>query len=78
MEDHCLRAMKIVHHHGNGRFDQLLSRYQSVNPSREVISVLWQILTFVHPVDDSYLFSEFNAFLWQAKKIQNDKDKVLD
>ena len=40
VEDHCLRAMKIVHHHANGCFDWLISGHQSVNPSREVISIL--------------------------------------
>ena len=53
VEDHCLRAMKIVHHHANGRFDSLMSRHQSVNPSREVISVLsgkYKRFTFVHSV----------------------------
>ena len=51
--DHCLRAMKIVHHHANGRFDWLISGHQSVNPSREVISILpgkYKRFTFVHPV----------------------------
>ena len=32
--------MKIVHHRANGRFDWLISEYQSVNPSREAISIL--------------------------------------
>ena len=39
VEDHCLGAMKIVHHHTNGRFDWLISGHQSINPSREVISI---------------------------------------
>ena len=30
VEDHCLRAMKIVHHHANGRFDWLISGQQRV------------------------------------------------
>ena len=38
--DHCLGAMKIVHHHANGRFDWLISGHQGINPSREVISIL--------------------------------------
>ena len=38
MEDHCLQAMKIVHHHGH--FGWLVSGHQSVNPSREAISIL--------------------------------------
>ena len=33
-------AVKIVHHHANGRFDWLISEHQSVNPSREAISIL--------------------------------------
>ena len=37
----------------NGRFDWLISRHQSVNPSRESISILsgkYERFTFVHPV----------------------------
>ena len=40
LEGHCLEAMKIVHHHANGRFDWLISEHQSVNPSREAVSIL--------------------------------------
>ena len=40
VEDLCLQAIKIVHHHANGRFDWLTSEQQSVNPSREAISIL--------------------------------------
>ena len=53
VEDHCLRAMKIVHNHANGRFDWLTSGQQTINPSREVISILsgkYKRFTFVHPV----------------------------
>ena len=39
-EGHCLQAMKIVHHHANGRFDWLISGHQGVDPSREAISIL--------------------------------------
>ena len=49
----CLEAMKIVHHHGNGRFDWLISEHQSVNPSREAISILsekYKRFAFVHPM----------------------------
>ena len=58
VEDHCLRAMRIVHHHANGRFDWLISGHQSINnPSREVISILssgkYKRFTFVHPVVNS-------------------------
>ena len=58
VEDHCLGAMKIVHHHANGRFDWLISGHQSINnPSREVISILssgkYKRFTFVHPVVNS-------------------------
>ena len=48
--------MKTVHHHANGRFDWLISEDQSVNPSREAISILsgkYKRFTFVHPVGDS-------------------------
>ena len=53
VEGHRLLAMKMVHHHANGRFDWLISGHQSVNPSREPISVLsvkYERFTFVHPV----------------------------
>ena len=54
VEDHCLEAMKIVHHHANGRFDWLISGHQSINPSRKVISILssgkYKRFMFVHPV----------------------------
>ena len=40
VEVHCLQAMKIVRYHANGCFDWLISRQQSVNPSREAISIL--------------------------------------
>ena len=52
-ERHYLLAMKIVHHHANGRFDWLISGHQSVNPSREAISILsgkYKRFTFVHLV----------------------------
>ena len=52
MEAHCLLAVKIVHHHANGRFDWLISGHQSVNPSREAISILsgkYKRFTFVFP-----------------------------
>ena len=53
MESHYLRAMKVVHHHANGRFDWLISGHQSVNPSRKAISVMsgkHKRFQFVHPV----------------------------
>ena len=56
VEDHCLRVMKIVHHHANGRFDWLISGHQSVNTLREVISILsgkYKRFTFVDPVANS-------------------------
>ena len=40
MEGHSLQAMKIVSHHANGHFDWLISGYQSINHSREAISIL--------------------------------------
>ena len=54
MEGHCLQVIKIVHHHANGRFDWLISEQQSVNPSREAISILsgkYKGFTFVRHVD---------------------------
>ena len=53
VEGHCLQAKKVVHHHANGRFDWLISGHQSVNPSREAISILsekFKRFTFGHPV----------------------------
>ena len=53
VKDHCLGAMKIVHHHANSRFDWLISGHQSINPLREVISIfihlsiLWLTPTFM-------------------------------
>ena len=61
VEGHCLQAIKIVHHHANGCFDSLISGYQSVNPSRKVISILsgkYKRFTLVHPVAIIYLWSE--------------------
>ena len=56
VEDHCLRVMKIVHHHANGRFDWLISGHQSADTWREVISILsgkYKRFTFVDPVANS-------------------------
>ena len=53
VEGHCLQAMKIVHHHANGRCDWSISEHQSVNPSREAISILsgkYRRFMLVHPV----------------------------
>ena len=66
MKVHCLQAMKIVHHHANGRFDWLISEYYSVNPLREAISILsgkYKISTLVHPVQASIILKacEINA-----------------
>ena len=55
---HCFEAIKIVRHHASGHFDWLISVHQSVNPSREAISILsgkYKIFTFVHPVDSIYV-----------------------
>ena len=53
LEDHCLQAMKIVHHYANERFDWIISEHHSVNTSREVISILsgkYKRFTFVRSV----------------------------
>ena len=53
VEGHCHQAIKIVHHYADGCFDWLISGQQSVNPSREPISILsgkYKRFTFVHPV----------------------------
>ena len=65
VEDHCLRVMKIVHHHANGRFDWLISGHQSVYLSREVIPILsgkHKRFTFVHRVADSNFHVVGNFF----------------
>ena len=57
--------MKIVHHHANGRFDWLISGHQSVNSSREVISILsgkYKRFTFVHSVANSNFYVVGNFF----------------
>ena len=52
--------MQIVPHHADGRYDWLISEQQSVNPSREAISILfgkYKRFTFLHSVDmNQYLF----------------------
>ena len=53
VKDHCLQAMKILHHHTNSCFDWLIFGQQSVDPPREAISILsgeYKRFTFVHPV----------------------------
>ena len=53
VEGHCLEALKIVHHHPNGHFDWQIPGNQSVDPSREPISLpsgKQKRLTFVHPM----------------------------
>ena len=53
VEGHSLQAIKIVHHHANVHFDQLISGHQSVNPSREATSILsgkYKRFMFVHLV----------------------------
>ena len=53
------RSLSSSHesHHANGRFDWLISGHQSVNPSREAISIVsgkYKRFTFVHPVTVVY------------------------
>ena len=43
MEGYCLKAMKLVHHHGNGYFDWLIFGHESFNLSRESISTLSKV-----------------------------------
>ena len=53
-EGHSLQTMKIVHHYANGYLDWIISGQQSVNPSREAISIpsgKFKRFKFVHPVD---------------------------
>ena len=70
VEDYCLRAMKIVHHHAYGRFDWLISGHQSVNPSREVIFILsGKYKRFIHPVG-TLSFKIFSPPLYSIHPIQ--------
>ena len=65
VEDHCLEAVKIVHHHANCRCDWLVPVRQSVDPSREAISILsgkYKRFTSVHPVFETKMND--TAFLW--------------
>ena len=53
VEGHCLQVMNIVCRYANGCFDWLIYGQQSVDPSRETISILsgkCKRFTFVHPV----------------------------
>ena len=55
VEGHCLKSIKIVHHHANSRSDWLISGHQSVNPSREALFMLsgkYKTFTYVHPEYD--------------------------
>ena len=66
MEGHCLQAMKILHHYANSSFDWLISGHQSINPSREAISILsgkYKRFTFVHPVGDRQFILSEKQFL---------------
>ena len=57
VEGDCLLAMKIVHLYANGCFDWLISGQESVNPSREAISIMsgkYKRFMFLHPVASDY------------------------
>ena len=54
-EGFCLQAMKHMRYNAKSCFNWLISRHQSVNPSREAISVLsgkYKRLAFVHPLSE--------------------------
>ena len=68
VEGHCLQAIKIVQHYANSCFDWLISGHQSVNPSREVISILsgkHKRFMFVHPVLLASLIIERCHFIFE-------------
>ena len=47
------KDVKTMHHHANGRFDWLISEHQSIEPSKEAISILsrkYKRSMFVRPV----------------------------
>ena len=51
------QTMKNVRYHANGSLDWLISGLQSINPSREPISIpsrKYKRFTFVHPVCVSF------------------------
>ena len=71
------QAIKNVDHHANGRFNWLMSERQSVNPSREAISILsgkYKTFTFVHPVkvynDKTNFFSKSTLLLIKIKQLR--------
>ena len=73
-ESHCLKALKIVNQYANGCSDWLIPGLQSVNPSREAISVLfgkYKRFAFVHHVSldmtDMIKSFEFVLCLFQSK-----------
>ena len=75
MEDQCLQDMNIVHDHANDCFNWLSSRHQSVDPSREAISVLFEKykrFTSVHPVETMYFLNE------NQPQIRNGKVMIHD
>ena len=62
--------MTIVYHHANGRFDWLISGQQSVNPSRDAISILSGIykgVTFIHPVAQSTIAKKYLNNIFKLK-----------
>ena len=80
VEGHCLQAMKIVHLHANGRFDWLISEHQSVNPSKEAISILYgkyKRFTFVHPVHGNLTLWSYNARSSVCRKSRENVSPIL-
>ena len=66
VEGHCLKTIKIVRHHANGRFDWLISGHQSVNLLRETVSILsvkYERFTFVYPVINSWILKSVQSTL---------------
>ena len=58
VEVNCIQAMKIVHNHANGGFDWLISEHESVNSSREAISIpsgKYKRFVFIHPVSTALM-----------------------
>ena len=69
MKTHCLQAIRIVDHHANSRIVWLISGHQSVNPSREAISILSDKKIYVCLSCDHQLY-----YHYMTKKLQDTED----
>ena len=70
VEGHCLQAMEIVHHHDDGCFDWLISGQQSVNTSREAISILSGEIQKIYVCQSCGTRIEIHASIYQELKTE--------